>query len=143
MISGPEPGNVEPRGMKAPFTSDGSGEPVPLTEEEAAEMRRESDAWDARLAEFLTKEESYLNERFLEVLATGATTMLSSGGTWTATLQRPRWRDGWLISDGIRSDGSRCFGRTRISRRSKGDHLRRSITLQLGIGMLTLRDIAP
>ena len=58
--------------MKAPFTSDGSGEPVPLTEEEAAEMRRESDAWDARLAEFLNEEESYLNERFLAPIIHGA-----------------------------------------------------------------------
>src|ERR1700677_3139119 len=69
-------------GMKARFTSDGTDVPVPLTPEEAVEMRRESDEWDQRLAELLTQESGYLNERFLEVEATGKTTMRFSNGEW-------------------------------------------------------------
>lgn len=132
--------SVEPRRMKVRLTSDGKAEPVPLTDEEAAEMRRESDAWDERLADLLAQEASYLNERFQEVLATGTTTIRSSGGTWTATLERSRWRDGWLISEGTRTDGRRSSGQTRIARKSSGDQLQRAITLQLGIGMMSLRE---
>jgi hypothetical protein len=132
--------SAEPGGMKAPMTSDGKAAAVPLTPEEAFEMRRESDEWDQRLADLLDKEAGSLNDRFQEVLATGTTTIRSSGGTWTATLERSRWRDGWLISQGTCSDGRRCSGRTRISRKSSGDQLQRAITLQLGIGMMTLME---
>lgn len=128
--------------MKVPLTHDGSGVPVPLTAEEATEMRRESDEWDKRLADLLATEASYLNERFLEVQATGTTTMRSPVATWTATLQQSKWRDGWLVTKGARLDGrSGTSGGTRIGRKYKGEQLKRAVTLQLASGMLWLREV--
>jgi hypothetical protein len=132
--------SAEPGGMKARMTSDGKAAAVPLTPEEAGEMRRRSDEWDERLADLLTQEANYLDERFLEVLATGTTTIRSPEGTWTATLQRSRWRDGWLISEVAHPGGGRGSGRTRISRKYDRDQLRSAITLQIAIGMLLLRE---
>jgi hypothetical protein len=132
--------SAESGGMKARLTSDGKGAAVPLSPQEAAEMRGESDEWDERLADLLDQEASFLNERFQEVLATGTTTIRSSGGAWTATLERSRWRDGWLIGEGTLTDGRRYSSRTRVSRKSSGDQLQRAITLQLGIGMMSLME---
>jgi hypothetical protein len=131
---------AEPGGMKARMTNDGKSAAVPLSPEEAAEMRRESDEWDERLGELLDQQATFLDERFQELLTTGTTTIRSSDGEWTAILERSRWRDGWLISEGTRIDGQRSSGRTRISRKSSGDQLQRAITLQLGIGMMTLAE---
>jgi hypothetical protein len=135
----PDPRSVERGGMKAQFTRDGKSVPVPLTPEEAAEMRRESEEWDQRLSDLLTQESGYLSERFLEVQAMGKTTMRSSNGEWTATLQRSIGRDGWLITEGSRPDGA-SSGKTRIGRKTAGRQLESAITLQLGIGLLWLRE---
>ena len=126
--------------MKVPFTADGKALPVPLTPEEADEMRRESDEWDQRLADLLTHEASYLDDRFSELLATGTTTIRSSEGTWTAILQRSRLSDGWLITKGTGLGGRGSSGRTRIGRKSTTEQLKSAITLQLAMGLMWLRE---
>jgi len=96
--------------------------------------------WDERLGALLTNEASYLHDRFLEVVATGTTTIRQQDGIWTATFQPSRWRDGWLSSEGTRPDGQGTSGRTRIARKSTREQLESAITLDIGIGMLWLRE---
>ena len=59
--------------MKVPFTSDGSGVPVFLNSEEAAEIRRQSDEWDWRLGQFMDDEAGFLRQRYLELRGIGTT----------------------------------------------------------------------
>jgi len=130
----------EPGGMKAPLTREGNAPSVPLTPDEAAEMRRESDKFDQIVADALSHDADYLHERYVELLKTGSTRIQASGGTWSASLQRSRWRDGWLLSEWRRPGGSSGSGQARVSRRYSESQLESSITLQLAVGLAQLRD---
>lgn len=134
--SGP---HLEPGGFTVPHTSDGQGVPVPLSEEAAAEIRRQSDEHDASIGQLLHDEATTLHELCQEILTTGSTTIREPNGNWTATLKRSRWRDGWLVSEGHR-DGGSCSGRLRIPRRSSHDHVEASITLDLANALAWLRE---
>ena len=126
--------------MRAPLTREGDAPAVPLTPEEAADMRRESDEFDHLVADALSDDADYLHERYRELLTTGATTIQMSGGTWSANLQRPRWRDWWLLSEWVRPGGPSGTGRTRVSRKCTEHQLESAITLQLAVGLALLRN---
>jgi len=103
-------------------------------------MRRESDEFDRLVADLLVEEAGYLNDRFQELLQTGTTTLRSSGGNWTGNPQRSWWRDGWLTSEGTRSDGQESSGRARIARSNSDDQLKSAITSQLAVGLAWLQE---
>jgi hypothetical protein len=126
--------------MKAPLTRDGNAPAVPLWAEEAAELRRESDEFDQMVADALSDDADYLRGRYLELLTTGTTTIEASGSTWSATLQRSWWRDGWLVSEWGRPGGTSGSGRTRVSRKCTDSQLEAAVTLQLAVGLALLRD---
>jgi hypothetical protein len=129
----------EPGGFKVPLTSDGKGIPVPLSPEEAIEMRRESDEHDAIVVELMRSEVGTLHDHCQELLTTGSTTIREPNGHWTASLKRSRWRDGWLISEG-RRDGGSCSGRLRVSRKGSHEYVDAAITLALASGVAWLRE---
>lgn len=124
--------------MKARLTSDGSGVPLPMTGDEETEMRQQSEEWDERLNDLLTEEAQYLQERAQDVLTTGSAIIRLPEGTWNATLDKG---DGWVITEGIRFDGQgSASGRTRIDPNGSAELLESVIVLELGIGMMWLRE---
>jgi hypothetical protein len=127
-------------GMKVPFTADGNGVPVPLSTEELEASRRESDQWDERLGDVLTHDAAYLKQRFEEVLATGTTTLRTDEGRWTATLERTRSSDGWLLTEGVCLDGRGSSGGTRIGLKLTSEQLESAVTLQIAMGLMWLRE---
>lgn len=131
---------VIPGGMKATFTSDGRSTQRPLTEEEAAELYRQGEAWEKAVADVLTHEASLLNEHCDELLANGTTTIVEPNGQVTATLRRSRWRDGWLATEGHMRDGNTFSGGHRIARKTTEDYVRRVAMHQLADGVRALRE---
>ncbi len=139
-MSGTSDNPPRPEGWKVPATSDGRGVPVPLTPEEAADMRRRSDESRAAIEQVLRDESALLGGRFAEVLANGSATVLEPTGTFTVTLHRPRWRDGVLLSEGARRDGRGTRGRLRIPRKPDSEYLEDAVTLTLAKGVAWLRE---
>ena len=84
----------EPGGMKAPLTREGNAPSVPLTPDEAAEMRRESDKFDQIVADALSHDADYLHERYVELLKTDSTRISGFRGYMErkpSTVSLARW----------------------------------------------------
>jgi hypothetical protein len=130
----------EPGGMKVPLTPDGSGIPAPLTPEEAAEARRQSDEWERELFQLMDDEAAFLHERYVELRDTGTTTIREPSGFWTATLQRSDSDDWSLVSEGERLDHRETWGTRPISRTRDAGSLEKAINLTTAQGLLWLRE---
>src|SRR5271157_4174432 len=70
--------DVFAHGMKVGLTSDGRGTPEPMTPDEAADMRRHSDAYDREIARIVNDEAVFLHERFLDLVTTGTTSIVEA-----------------------------------------------------------------
>jgi hypothetical protein len=130
----------EPAGMKVPLSPDGSGVPVPLIPAEAAEMRCEYDEWDRCLYQLMDDHADFPHDRSVELRDTGTTTIREPTGMWTAHLERPPGRDGWLVSEGRRIDRSPTRGGTRITSKSDDEYLGRAVCRVAAEGLLWLRE---
>jgi hypothetical protein len=117
--------------MKARFTADGRAESVPLTPEEAAEMRRESDEFDRLVGDLLVEEAGYLNDRFPELLQTGTTTLRSSGASGPEIFSDP----------GGGMAGSRARGLGPMARNHRGGHASLAVTAMTSSSLRSRRSL--
>jgi hypothetical protein len=88
----------------------------------------------------LRDEAVLLGDRCADVLVKGSATLQEPKGTFTLSLNRHRWRDGVVLSEGARQEGHDIRGRLRIPRKAKDEYREDAVTLTLAKGLAWLRE---